>query len=64
MTYHITEKQLEKIYKWMATLPPCKPTAIGGRYSYIFTPTSLGYSTIVEDCISGEKLDVTDYENW
>jgi hypothetical protein len=37
--------------------------AIGGEYTYKFTPTSLGVIIQVEHFI-GEKIDVTDYELW
>ena len=37
--------------------------AIGGRLSYVFTPTGLGTCVTVK-CICGEELDLTDSENW
>lgn len=37
--------------------------AIGGRFSYKFTPTGLG--TIIHcECACGDHLDVTDYDGW
>lgn len=39
-------------------------TAIGGRYSYVFTPTSLGISMIVEDSLTKRRIDLTDYDSW
>ena len=38
--------------------------AIGGGLTYSFTPTSVGVGLIVKESLSGETLDVTDYENW
>lgn len=38
--------------------------AIGGGLTYMFSNTSLGTVVIVEEAITGEKLDVTDYEDW
>jgi hypothetical protein len=37
--------------------------AIGGRLSFVFTPTGLGTCVSVK-CICGEELDLTDSENW
>lgn len=37
--------------------------AIGGKISYIFTPTSLGIAKSVE-CACGQKSNVTDYSDW
>lgn len=37
--------------------------AIGGAYTYTFTPTSLG--TVVRcECACKDYLDVTDYDDW
>ena len=40
--------------------------AIGGRFSYIFTPTGLGTTIEVEcACKKGDyKIDLTDYDVW
>jgi hypothetical protein len=37
--------------------------AIGGKFTYFFTPTSLGVICKVE-CTCGEKYDGTKYECW
>lgn len=66
-------EQDEVIHKWMKEhdqakhLRPGRKTryagAIGGAYTYRFTPTSLG--TVVKvKCDCGEEIDVTDYDNW
>jgi len=36
----------------------------GGRFTYSFTPTSLGLATEVTDNVTKETCNVTDYENW
>jgi hypothetical protein len=38
--------------------------AIGGSISYTFTPTSIGVILEVEESITGNTLDVTDYNTW
>ncbi len=40
------------------------PTAIGGRWSYTFTPTGVGTVVKVTCGICGAYHDVTDYESW
>ena len=37
--------------------------AIGGAYTYEFTSTTIGQVTCVR-CACGERLDVSDYDNW
>lgn len=37
--------------------------AIGGAYTWSFTPTSLG-TVVTIKCSCGEKIDVTDYDDW
>jgi hypothetical protein len=37
--------------------------AIGGAYTWNFTSTSLGVISTLA-CSCGEKLDVSDYEDW
>ena len=38
-------------------------SAIGGRLTYCYTPTSLGMIIVIR-CECGDKIDVTNYENW
>ena len=38
--------------------------AIGGGYSYTFTPTSIGTFIEVRNVVTGEKIDVSDSENF
>lgn len=38
--------------------------AIGGAYTYSFTPTSLGCVVKVRNSMTGDEIDVTDYEAW
>ena len=37
---------------------------IGGGVTYSFTATGLGYIVTVQEAITGEKLDITDYDMW
>jgi hypothetical protein len=38
--------------------------AIGGGYTYSFTPTGLGVVAKVTNNLTHEELDVTDYDAW
>ena len=37
--------------------------AIGGRFTFSFTPIGLGTIVVIK-CVCGKELDLTDYENW
>ena len=64
MKFSLDEEQLEKLNKWILGLPKAYEGAIGGRLTYSFTNTSLGTVTTVTDCISGETIDLSDYDMW
>lgn len=38
--------------------------AIGGGFSFTFTPTSIGSITTVKYSLTGEELDITDYDSF
>jgi hypothetical protein len=38
--------------------------AIGGSDTFSFTPTSIGMVVKVENSYTGDKLDLTKYEDW
>jgi hypothetical protein len=38
--------------------------AIGGQFTWSFTPTSIGMIIKITDNLSGEVLDVTNYDEW
>ncbi len=74
MIFEIDEKSKDKINQWYEKhVPNCKyydktyggiyTGAIGGGLSYIFTPTGLG-TTIVVKCACGEKINLTNYDEW
>lgn len=70
--FSIYKEQDQEVLAWIAKhdlthTPPGKSHrpvgAIGGAYTWEFTPTSLG--TVVKvRCACGELLDVSDYDNW
>jgi len=62
--FTLTKEQWEKVKEWQLQQPPCPVTAIGGRWTYSFTATSLGLVITVTDGFTKESLDVSDYEDW
>lgn len=71
--FSMSKQQREAIHKWIEAHDAEKHTpegqgerysgAIGGAYTYCFTPTSLG--TVVKVCCScGDMLDASDYDEW
>jgi hypothetical protein len=63
-TFSLTETQETQFQEWRATRKKAPNTAIGGRYSFVFTPTSLGNTVKVLDTVYGDELELTDYESW
>ena len=64
MKFELTEGQLEKFKEWDST-HDCDGAAgaIGGKVGFKFIPTGLGMIFQAE-CICGEKLQLTESENW
>lgn len=66
MTFTLTEEELKKVSEWRNKGHNCKLTnvgAIGGKLTYCFTPTGLGVIFEVK-CACGEKLNLTNYDEW
>ena len=58
--FPISKEQREKIKEWQGKIIdkyPTGKTAIGGRFKYIFYPTSIGTSGEIKDNISGEVFE-------
>jgi hypothetical protein len=54
----------EKLQTWFGSKEPKYCGAIGGRFTYMMTPTSLGTVCKVRDNLDGDEIDVTDYDMW
>ena len=77
-TFDISEEDWERIMAWQQeidakVMEQQKGTdmerpgvayygAIGGGYTYSFTPTGLGTVVKVRNGLTGDVLDITDYE--
>lgn len=63
--FKLTKEQNKKLNKWLnENNPDAYSGAIGGRITYMFTPTSLGLAVQAQDNLTKEILDLTDYEDW
>lgn len=38
--------------------------AVGGMFSYEFTPTSVGVAVVVKCNVCNDRLDATNYDSW
>lgn len=76
-TFTVTDEQEKKIAEWEKSLAPqiCRIQglsleegpyygAIGGGLTYLFTPTGIGLALTVKETITGEEINVTNYEDW
>ena len=65
MIFELSPEQVEKYEKWRKHGCDLEGNAgaIGGRITFEFTPTSLGVIETVR-CGCGEKLTLTDFEDW
>lgn len=62
--FGVTESASPKLKEFEADHINCgRNAAIGGAWTYSFTPTSIGVITEIACCCGG-KLDFTDYETW
>jgi hypothetical protein len=62
--FRLTEQQEAKLKLWLQDLPYAPTGAAGGRFTYLFTPTSLGVILEVRDNALGKSLNLTDYDSW
>jgi hypothetical protein len=63
--FNLTEEQYSKLKEWKSKHDSNAPDgAIGGRYTYSFTPTRLGMVVVVTDSITKEEIDLSNYDEW
>jgi hypothetical protein len=62
--FSLNDSQLEKLKEWQNNHKIINKGAIGGRYTYCFTPTSLGVIIIIKSIIDNDEIDLTCYEEW
>ncbi|MBI2063935.1 MAG: hypothetical protein HYT65_03015 [Candidatus Yanofskybacteria bacterium] len=68
--FTIDEKEMEKINEWLKNhvkncphFAPHLAGAFGSPIHYIFTPHGIGTNVEVQ-CNCGERVDVTNSDNW
>ena len=64
--FELTESEIKKFEKWkkeMKKKDDSMPTA-GERWTFTFTPSGLGTIVWAEDGATGEKIDLTDWDNF
>lgn len=62
--FELTKRQKEKANKWMGEKlksPSFPQAAIGGAFTYEFTPTGICTFESIK-FIDGDKLDLTEYD--
>lgn len=63
--FSLDKDELKKLREWQKGHDQTVYTgAIGGRYTYSFTPTSLGTIAKVKDAVTKTEIDLTDYLSW
>ena len=62
--FSLDENEQKKLNEWMANKSKKYVGAIGGRFTYSFTPTSLGCVVKVRDDIDKDEIDLTYYLSW
>jgi hypothetical protein len=60
----LNQSQLQKLADWKSSHVNVGTGAIGGRYTYCYTPTSIGTILIVKDNVTNTQIDLTEYEEW
>lgn len=68
LNFTLDDSQVEVLNRWLAKHDETCPyvpekTAIGGRITYQFSPTSIGVVEKVS-CACGQEVDLTDYSQW
>ena len=63
MKFPLTHEQRKAADKWIDSQPKIDSGAIGRRWSYLFTPTSIGLLVVLIDNATKAKIDLTDYDS-
>lgn len=62
MVFKLNKKEKDKAEEFMKKHKSCRCN--GEYFSYIFTPTGIGYSIEIRCNSCNEVLDITDYSAW
>lgn len=61
--FTLTHKELLKIDAWKLKHNHNYKAAIGGQFTYCFTPTGIGVIVKVK-CDCGKEIDISSYKDW
>ena len=64
MTFTLTQEQLKAADKWQESQPKIDGGAIGGRWTYVITPTSIGLIVTLIDNATQAEIDLTEYDSF
>jgi len=64
MKFQLTENQSKLASEWMKEKRVDNQGAIGGQFTYQFTPCSIGVFVSIVDCVTKEELDLSEYDNF
>ena len=65
MTFSLSAQQWDRFKSWKETRSSGTIAgAIGGRYTFSFTPNGLGIMATVNDNLDPGSEDLTEYEDW
>lgn len=62
--FTLNKEQSAKLNAWCEKHKDLPSGAIGGRYTFHFTNTSIGTVIKVTDNCTKEEIDLSDYESW
>jgi hypothetical protein len=63
ITIELSEEQQSRLLQWQSSHAEKYTGALGGRYTFKVTPTSIGNLIKVSDIVTHEELDLTEYPN-
>lgn len=68
MKFELTPDQEKKFKEWASSQPKESPRGAGDLgvwpYQFIFTRTNCGDCLTIKNTISGDEIDLTDYESF
>lgn len=64
MKFELSKEEENKAWEFIKTKQMDYVGAIGGQFTFEFTRTSIGQIATVLDNVSGERCDLTNYDNF
>ncbi len=68
MTFTISGNELKTLLAWKkkqdAKTRKLHKGFLGGQYTYSFSPTGIGTAIHVDNALTKDVIDITDYQSW